>query len=50
MRLGTYDVLLTITSLVQKFLDANCEVHTIRFDFNAAIDLVIHKALIFKLM
>ena len=47
--LGTCDVLLTITSAVQKYLDIGCEVHMIELDFSAAFDHVSHESLIFKI-
>ena len=47
--LDTFDTLLTITSAVQKSLDAGCEIHTISLDFCSAFNCVNHEALVFKL-
>ena len=47
--LGPYDALLTITNVVQKALDSDCEVRMVGLDFSAAFDHVNHEALLFKL-
>ena len=47
--LGRCDAVLTITSIVQKALDYDREVHTVGLNFSAAFDRVNHEALVFKL-
>ena len=41
--LGICDAFLTITSVVQKALDSDCEVPMVGLDFRAAIDRVHHQ-------